>query len=141
MLTDEEAARVHQKILMAEGPWEFSIDLSEVETEILELVTEPVTVETCYGFKADGTDLFEEVKVTSLVLSPLSATIQTDCDYAPDFAAGGRKVYVMMTDGTCLELIPNYGGDGAQRFNVESPIVLEDVNYVLLADGTKFMAP
>ena len=46
-----------------------------------------------------------------------------------------------MTDGTCIELIPNYGGAGAQRFNVESPIVLEDVNYVLLADGTKFMAP
>ena len=141
MLTDEEAARVHQKILMAEGPWEFTVDLSTVETQILELITEPVTVETSYGFKEDGTDLYEEVTVTSFILSPLSATIQTDADYAPDFTTGDRKVYVVMTDGSCIELIPNFGGGGAQRFNVESPIILEDVDYILLADGTKFMAP
>lgn len=141
MLTDEEAARVHQKILMAEGPWEFTVDLSTVETQILELITEPVTVQTSYGFKEDGTDLYEEVAVTSLILSPLSATIQTDADYAPDFTTGGRKVYVVMTDGSSIELIPNWGGDGKQYFNVKSPIILEDVDHVLLADGTKFMAP
>ena len=141
MFTDEEAARVHQKILMAEGPWEFTIDLSTVETQVLELITNPVTVQTSYGFKDDGTDLYEEVKVTSLILSPLSATIQTDADYAPDFTTGDRKVYVVLTDGSSIELIPNWGGDGKQYFNVESPIILEDVDHVLLADGTKFMAP
>lgn len=141
MFTDEEAARIHQKILMAEGPWEFVVDLSTVETQILELITKPVIVQTSYGFKDDGTDLYEEVSVTSLILSPLSATIQTDADYAPDFTTGDRKVYVVMTDGSRIELIPNWGGDGKQYFNVESPIILEDVDHVLLADGTKFMAP
>ena len=141
MLTDEEAARIHQKIMMAEGPWEFTVDLSAVETQILELITEPVTVQTSYGFKEDGTDLYEEVTVTSFILSPLSATIQTDANYAPDFTTGDRKVYVIMTDGSRIELIPNFGGGGAQRFNVESPIILEDLDYVLFADGTKFMAP
>ena len=141
MFTDEEAARIHQKILMAEGPWEFTVDLSTVETQILELITVPMTVQTSYGFKDDGTDLYEEVSITSLILSPLSATIQTDADYAPDFTTGDRKVYVVMTDGSSIELIPNWGGDGKQYFNVESPIILEDVDHVLLADGTKFMAP
>ena len=108
---------------------------------MMELITEPVTVQTSYGFTEDGTDLFEEVKVTSFIISPLSATIQTDCNYAPDFTTGDRKVYAVMTDGSRIELIPNYGGGGAQRFNVESPIILEDLDYVLLADGTKFMAP
>lgn len=141
MFTDEESARVHQKITMAEGPWEFTIDLSAVEVQVLELITEPITVQTCYGFKEDGTDLFEEVEVSSFMLSPLSATIQTNTDYAPDFTAGGRKVCAVMNDGSLIELIPDIAGDGAQRFRVEAPIILEDVDYVLLADGTKFMAP
>ena len=141
MFTDEESANIHQIVTLAEGPWEFTIDLGKIETEVLELVGEPVTVQTCYGFKADGTDLFEEVNVTSFILSPLSATIQTDCDYAPDFAAGGRMVYVVMADGSRIELIPNVGGGGAQRFRTESPIVLEEVDHVLLPDGTKIMAP
>lgn len=141
MFTDEESARIHQKIMMAEGPWEFTVDLSTVETQVLELITKPVTVQTSYGFMEDGTDLYEEVTVTSLILSPLSATIQTDADYAPDFTTGDRKVYVVMTDGSCIELIPNWGGGGKQYFNVESPIILEEVNHVLLADGTKVMVP
>ena len=141
MFTPEESAKIHQLITLVEGPWEFSIDLGKIEPEVLELIIVPVTVQTCYGFKEDGTDLFEEVNVTSLILSPLSATIQTDCDYAPDFAAGGRKVYAVMTDGSRIELIPNIGGGGAQRFRTESPIVLDEVDHVLLADGTKIMAP
>lgn len=141
MFTDEESARIYQKIMMAEGPWEFTIDLSTIETQILELIAEPVTVQTSYGFKEDGTDLYENVTVTSLILSPLSATIQTDTDYAPDFTTGDRKVYVVMTDGSCIELIPNRSGGGKQYFNVESPIVLDDVDYVLLSDGMKLIAP
>lgn len=141
MFTDEESARIHQKILMAEGPWEFTIDLSTVETQVLELVTEPVPVKTSYGFKDDGTDLFETVFITSLRLSPLSATVQTDADYAPDFTAGGRKVYAVMTDGNRIELVPNWGGDGKQYFNAESPIILEDVDHILFDDGTKIAVP
>lgn len=141
MFTAEETARIHQKIMMAEGPWEFTIDLSEVKTEVIELITEPVSVEVSYGFKEDGTDLFEEVKITSFIISPLRATIQTDADYAPDFTTGDRKVYAVMTDASRIELIPDSAGGGAQRFSVESPIILEDLDHVLLADGTKFMAP
>ena len=46
-----------------------------------------------------------------------------------------------MTNGSRVELITNYSGGGAQRFNVEAPIILEDLAYVLLADDTKLMAP
>lgn len=141
MLTDEEAALVHQQITLAEGPWEFTIDLSSAKTEVLELITEPVTAEVCYGFKEDGTDLFEEVKITSFILSPLSATIQTDTDYSPDFSAGDRKIYAVMSDGSRIALLSNWGVGGKQHFNAEVPIILEDVDHILLADGTKIMAP
>ena len=141
MFTDEEAALLYQKITLAEGPWEFTIDLSKVEKEVLELVTNPVTVQVCCGFKEDGTDLFKAVKVTSVELSPLAATIQTDTDYAPDFTGSDRKIYVVMKDGSRIALLSNWGVGGKQHFYAESPLILKDVDYVLLADGTKFMAP
>lgn len=141
MFTDEEAAKIHQQVILAEGPWEFAIDLSKVENKVLELIAEPVVAQTCYGFKEDGTDLFKDVTITSFELSPLSATILTDCDYAPDFTAGGRKVYVVMTDGSRIQLHSNWASVGTAHMNPESPIILDEVDYVLLSDGTKLLAP
>ena len=142
MFTDEEAARIHQRIILAEGPWEFSIDLSRADHTVLELITTPVTAQTCCGFTDDGADLFEDVTIISFELSALSATIHIDCnDYAPDFTPGGRKIYVVMTDGNRIELIPDWGSTSQQHFTAESPIILDEVDHVLLADGTKIMVP
>lgn len=142
MFTDEEAARINQRVILTEGPWEFAIDLSRADHTVLELITAPVTVQTCCGFTDDGADLFEDVAITSFELSALSATIRIDCDdYAPDFTPGGRKIHVVMTDGNRIELIPDWGSTSEQHFNAESPIVLAEVDHVLLADGTKIMAP
>ncbi len=150
MFTDEEAALIHQQVVLAEGPWGFTFDLSEIEKSSVELVSAPVTAATCYGFTEEGVDLFDDVEITSFILSPLSATIQADCDYAPDFTAGGRKVYAVLTDGSRIELIsnwsrvelaPNGGHVGKSHFNAAAPIILEEVDHILLSDGTKLMAP
>lgn len=142
MFTDEEAALIHQQVTLAEGPWEFTIDLSQAERQTLELITEPVTAQSCYGFKPDGTNVYEEVEITSFILSPLSATIQGDSDAALDFTSDwNHHVYVIMKDGSQIELLGNWGTIGEQHLTAESPIVLDEVDYVLLADGTRLMAP
>ena len=141
MFTDEEAAKIYQQVPLAEGPWEFTIDLDEVEQKVLELIAEPVMLETCIGFKEDGTDVFDEIKVTSFVLSPLSATIYADCDFAPDFCAGQRRIYAVMIDGSRIELMPDWGRVGEDHLKAASPIVLSEVDHVLLSDGTKLTAP
>ena len=141
MFTGEEVSKIHQQVILAEGPWEFTIDLSKVEKEVLELITEPVTTQVCYGFKEDGTDLFEEVEITSFVLSPLSAIIYTECDYAPDFASGGNQVYAVMKDGSRIQLCSNWSSIGTAHMSADSPIILDEVDHVLLADGTKLMVP
>ena len=141
MFTDEEASKIYQQVILAEGPWTFTLDLNDVKQNVLELIAEPVMLETCIGFKEDGTDVFGEVKVTSLILSPLSATIYADCDFAPDFCAGQRKIYVVMTDGSQIELIPDWGKIGEDHLKAASPIILDEVDHVLLADGTKIIAP
>lgn len=143
MFTDEEAAQIYQYVTLAEGPWEFTIDLSKVEKEELELITEPVTAQNCYGFKADGTNVYEEVEITSFILRPLSATIKADFDVsALDFTSDAdHQIYVIMKDGSRIELTGNWGTIGEQHLTAESPIVLNEVDYVLMADGTKLMVP
>lgn len=141
MFTDEEAARINQTVLLADGPWEFIIDLSEADREVLELITEPVTVQVRSGMKDDGTYLLEEVYITSVELSPLAATVQTDTDYAPDLTAGDHRIYAVMKDETRIALISNWGVGGKQHFNAETPIILEDVAYILLGDGAKLAKP
>lgn len=141
MFTDEEAARIHQQITLAEGPWEFTIDLSKVEKDVIELITEPVSVQVRCGVKKDGTYLLEKVYVTSLEISPLAATIRTDTDYAPDLTAGDRRIYAVMKDETRIALLSNWGVGGMQHFYAEAPIILEAVDHVLLGDGTKILAP
>ena len=141
MFTDEEAAQIHQQITLAEGPWEFTIDLGKVKKETIELITEPATVQVRSGIKEDGSYLLEEVHVISIQISPLAATVKTDTDYAPDLTAGDRKIYAVMKDGSRIALLSNWGVGGKQHFNAEAPIILENVDYVIFADGTKFMAP
>ncbi len=150
MFTDEESALIHQQVVLAEGPWGFTFDLSEIEKSSVELLSAPVTASVCYGFTEEGVDLFDDVKVTSFILSPLSATIQADCNYAPDFTAGGPKVYAVLTDGSRIELIPNWsrvellpngGHVGKAHFNAASPIILEEVDHILLPDGNKLLMP
>ena len=144
IFSDEEAARIHWIEVLAEGPWEFTVDLSNAINETLELITTPVTTQSCYGYKPDGTEVFEDVTITSFELSALSAIIRAE---SPNGAAlefsdnSERLVYVVMKDGRRIQLITDWGSIGEAHMRVESPIVLAEVDYVLLADGTKIDVP
>ena len=103
MLTDEEAALAYRFETLAEGPWEFSIDLSKADSAELELVTTPFTAQSCCGFKSDGTLVYEEVLIQSVIIRPLSATIQTaitESAAAPDFTPTmDDQIFVVMKNG------------------------------------------
>lgn len=145
MFTDEEAAKLHRIVTLAEGPWEFTIDLRKAATQELELITAPVTALSYHGIQPDGTPVWEEVTITSFLLRPLSATVQIDCSETksiPDFSANGTSpVLVILKDGSSIALIRDWGMTGKSQLKAESPIVLEEVDYILLADGTKLMVP
>lgn len=145
MLTDEEAALAYRFETLAEGPWEFSIDLSTADSAELEMVTDPITAQSCCGFKPDGSLVYEEVTINSVIIRPLSATIQTELTEsraAPDFTPTiDEQIFVVMKDSSRIQLHPDWGMSGKQHFSTASPIVLTEVDHVLLADGTKIMAP
>ena len=145
LFTDEEGARIYQQSTLAEGPWEFTVDLSAAETETveeLEMITAPVTAKTCYGWAADGTLALEEVSITSFILRPLSATIRAQSIGALDFTYDYEKpIFAVMKDGSRIRLLPDWGSMGEQQLKCESPIVLSEVDYILMPDGTEIMAP
>lgn len=142
MFTDEEAARIYRYETLAEGPWEFAIDLNQTNNAELEMITVPVTAQTCYGYKPDGTEVLEEVQITSFVLRPLGATIKAESIGALDFTYNAdQRIFVVMSNGNRIELFPNWGAVGEQHLEAESPIILDEVDYVLLSDGTKLMVP
>lgn len=141
MFTDEEAARINQYVPLAEGPWKFTFDLSEAASAELELITTPVSALTCYGYKPDGTEVLEEISITSFVLRPLGATVYAESQGALDLTYNAdQKIFVVMKDGSQIQLLPAWGAMGEQHLECAAPIVLSEVDYILMPDGAKLPA-
>ena len=85
----------------------------------------------------------DDVTVTSVKLGPLSAVISYEFSGVyPAFEWDGNHVYAVMKDGTSIMLEDNWSRwDGYNVLKVRSPIFLDEVDHVLLADGTKLMVP
>ncbi len=131
--------------LLAEGEWNFAITFGEDNGDYreLELLSDPITAKACTGWKADGTDVLEEFTVTSFKLRKFSSGMTWNLidDYygEKDFGSSadfyiwtGNFTYAVMKDGTKIQLT----GSGNSE-----PVDLDQVDYVLLADGTKLDVP
>lgn len=124
-------------IILAEGEWVFPIPFSDEfgDYREMELVSEPVSAKASVGWKPDGTDILEEVKITSFVLRKFSADIVCDNPDAVFDFINGQPLAVVMEDGTEIELL--YG----PHYYALNPIDLDQVAYVQLPDGTKLEVP
>lgn len=153
MLEPEEVERIHQVEVLTDGLWEFTVTFGDTQVETLELISEPVYMEALASIEIESDALFtdrkneiRDVKVTSFKLTALGATIT--CDFEGDVVSAlfeyqnlygyeDRYIFVVMKDGTQIPL----HNDIQSNLTAESPIVLSEVDYVLLSDGTKLMAP
>lgn len=129
--------------LLAEGEWvfQFTIDESHGDQSEIEFVDEPVVTKAVVGFKADGTDVYNDVTITSFSLHSMSATVLCEGRSAPDLTNNfDRAIYVVMKDGSKIQLYSSSGAVGAQHLTPEKTIDLEQVDHILLADGTKLHA-
>ena len=129
--------------LLAEGEWvfQFTIDESHGDQGEIEFVDEPIVTKAVIGFKADGTDVFDNVTVTSFSLHSMSATVLCEGHSAPELTNNfDRAIYVVMKDGSKIQLYSSSGAVGVQHLTPEKTIDLEQVDHILLADGTKLHA-
>ena len=150
--TSEEKGKIKQKTLLAEGPWHFTVEVSDLDMSEIELITEPVksNVLSQHGdsFEYNGkpAHTVEPVVVTSFLLRPLDASLYYS--YIKDrtlYWSGtftGIHATVIMNDGSQIPLRGSFATrDGELKLLADSPIILSEVDYVLLSDGTKLTVP
>lgn len=154
MLEPDETRRLMQFETLAQGVWDFTVRFDGTtgqRAKPVELLTHPVQV---MGFAyREGPPLneyfneiiesHEKVTLTSVKLSPLSVTVSYACDVNCRLNPLGTETYVVMKDGRRVETFES--GRSTEVHNLvldpQAPIVLEEVDHVLLPDGTKIPMP
>ena len=122
---------------LAEGEWMIPISFDDENGDYreLELVSDPITMEASVGWDTMGKDAVESFRVTSVKLRSQSISLTADVGektYADFFFLNGNGTYVVMQDGTQVEVMNQA---------LRQPIDPEQADYVLFADGTKLPVP
>ena len=118
--------------LLTEGTWKFDVPLNDADTREIELLRQPITAKACTGWQMDGTDVLEELEITSLKLRSLGISLTCDNQSGEFFSFTGQFSYIGMKDGTKVEFFTS---------EFRQPIDLDQVAYVQLADKTIIPMP
>jgi len=149
LIGGEELQGLHKSEELVDGEWIFDVTFTDTRVETLQLIDQPITVDAWVHHKIDNGTMFydtthdiEQIQITSFVLSPMGATVTYE--QAEDVIGvflewdGNQGVFVIMKDGSEIQL--NSDGTG-YSWSSKVPIVLNDVDHVLLADGSKLTKP
>lgn len=143
---NEETGMIEVEEILCQGDWDFTFSFAN-GLEGVELIRTPV--ETRVEVVGDteigvaGALEAETVTITSFVLKPLSATVVCEPKRVTNYELDGKMTEVVMKDGTSIRLDPpamNMGGE-YNLLEAAAPIVLEDVDHILLPDGTVIPMP
>ncbi len=147
MFTPEETLRLNVEEVLVEGNWHFDLDLSSNSASV-ELLSTPISTQASIWRKfgpgiGDYERVMDDVTVTSFRLSGLSAMVKYDSEDGVNFTdTKGRMVYAVLKDGTRIALEDQgSAGVGTTVLIAQTPIVLENVDYILMADGTVIGMP
>lgn len=145
----EAAAGLFCSDILTDEEWNFDITFDS-DNQFIELITKPVFAQAKVWRYADEkqwdtVDSLEEVQISSFRVTPFGANIS----YAPKPDAIGisprigenveNAIYAVMKDGSRIQL--NLTGNNDTVLQAETPIVLSQLDYILLEDGTKLFAP
>ncbi len=148
--TQEEKARLYTTELLTEGTWEFAVNFTPEmqDTQWIELLDAPIRTKTRLVRRTGiGTEqktiqtVEDDLTVTSIRLSTLSLALQYDYDDAVTFLGAPGSIRVFMKDGTEVDFKAETSGLGYSVVKATAPIVLENVDYVILPDGTQIDMP
>ena len=149
LVDGEEAAGLFCSDILTDEEWNFHVTFDS-DNQFMELITQPVSVQAKVWRYVDEkqwdtVDSLEEVQISSFRVTPFGASIS----YIPKPDAIGislnlsqnmdAAIYAVMKDGSCIKL------DGVGTDNMilqaETPIVLSQLDHILLEDGTKLYTP
>lgn len=148
LVDGEEAAGLFLSDILTDEEWNFDVTFNP-DHQFIELLSQPVSVETrVFRYtdekQWDTTESMEEMQLTSFRVTPFGARIT----YAPNPGAAAfspiisedtdQGIYAIMKDGSRIKLTAD--GMESTALNAEAPIILSQLDYVLLEDGTKLFA-
>ena len=146
LIGGEELRGLHKSKELVDGEWIFDVLFTDARPETLQLIDQPITVDAWVHRKIDNGTMFydtthdiEQIQITSFALSPMGATVTYE--QAEDVIGvflewdGNQGIFVVMKDGSEIQL--NSDGTG-YSWSSKVPIVLDNVDHVRLADGTRF---
>lgn len=118
--------------LVCEGVWTGDVTFGDSDFREIELLSQPIRAKACVGWQMDGTDVIEEFEVTSVKLRSLSIDLVSEDRTADFFSFNGVSSRAVMKDGSRVEIMNR---------EFVKPIDLDQVDHILLADGTKIPVP
>ena len=145
----EEAAGLFCSDILTDEEWNFDITFDS-DNQFIELITKPVFAQAKVWRYADEkqwdtVDSLEEVQISSFRVTPFGANIS----YVPKPDAIGisprigenveNAIYAVMKDGSRIKL--DVTGTDNMILQAETPIVLSQLDHILLEDGTQIFAP
>ena len=145
----EEAAGLFCSDILTDEEWNFDITFDS-DNQFIELITKPVFAQAKVWRYADEkqwdtVDSLEEVQISSFRVTPFGAnitfvpksdTIGISLDLWQDT---DDELYAVMKDESRIKL--DLTGADATILQAQTPIVLSQLDYILLEDGTKLFAP
>ena len=145
----EEAAGLFCSDILTDEEWNFHVTFDS-DNQFMELITKPVSAQAKVWRYADEkqwdtVDSLEEVQISSFRVTPFGANIA----FVPKLDTIGislqlwqdtdDEIYAVMKDGSRIKL--DLTGADATILQAQTPIVLSQLDYILLEDGTKLFTP
>lgn len=139
-----------EETVLASGDWQFSIDLSESDTDTLELLTQPLAARAQVVRQVENDPLLrevsEEITITSIQLRPTSVTAVFEPPELADTFGGlfldtapvdqpEDGMYVMMKDGTKISYLQREGAMDTAILQADRPVDFLQADYLHLFSG------
>ncbi len=137
MFTSEETEKLYSEEIIANGIWDFCFSFDQSSTGI-EVISSPITVEAnVHRYAHDARDAYEYVTISSFTLNSFSAVIKHDANALVYFRnRDGEEIAVVMNDGSEIVLYDSSTTRDTCELHSSVPIVLSEVNYIRMPDGT-----
>lgn len=136
-LTWEQSQLAYPTYTLVEGVWEYEFTITEGDFRTIELLEEPIPMTVEYNGKSTN-HVIESMELRSMTLTVFADPMVNS------FSDG--SCFVVLKDGTEIEMVPR-AREGSEAENwvyspflAESPIPLDEVDYVMLC-GVKTEVP